>query len=774
MGYLAKRFLLLQVILTFAIIVSTSNSTSAKDCARESGNSGATSEAPASEPAFSPNTDLVFSVNKTVNPPQIDGRLDEDLWKRATRVSNFCEITPGDNVRPKVITEALFTYDNDNLYIGFICHESDPDAIRATICDRDHMFSDDFAGIMIDTFKDQQNGYEFFVNPYGIQGDLRRTPNSEDSSFDTVWESAGEINSHGWTAEFAIPFRSIRFPDRYEQQWGIHILRIRPRDSREQISWAPISRDESCLFCQAGTIEGIKGVNRGKNFEFLPYVLASQSGSLKDEENPSLGFHNDNLDADGGFGIKYGITPNLTLDFAYNPDFSQIESDAAQLDVNTTFALSFPEKRPFFLEGSDIFSTTASVVYTRSINDPLAAAKITGKVGKYTVGYIFGWDEASPFVVPFEDWSEAALGGRSVSNVLRLKRDILTDSNVGLIVTDRRLSDGSNFVFGLDENVRFMENYRMTTQVLYSHTKEPNDPALSSDFTDTTFGGKNYTSTFDGEAFPGYGILTSLRREARHWNFSLNYNDISPTLRAENGFIANNNYRMGTIWTGAYFQPNNSILDAAEPAFNWGRKLNYNGAFKDTWYAPQISIVFKKQTSIWTQYIWSKERFKNVLVKGISRSEGNISTNASEKISGGFYWRVGRSVAREEDPPVLGRERTYEIWGTLKPTPRLMFDADYTFSKMLGPDASSELFRGYITRSRLTYQFTRCLFLRLVTQYNNFNREIEIDPLLSYKINPFTVFFVGSTHRLEDYGSTVNYGQSERQFFIKFQYLFRV
>jgi hypothetical protein len=742
--------------------------------------SAAPADSSGTGPAFAPNSELDVTVPRISEPPRIDGSLDDPCWENAARLSNFCEISPGDNIEPPVRTEAFFGYDSENFYFGFICHDESPERIRASMTDRDEIFQDDFAGIMLDTFKDQKLAYEIFVNPYGIQGDLRRNYNNEDETFDMIWQSDGRINGEGWTAEAAIPFRSLRFPDTHEQEWLVHVLRIRPRDSREQHSWAPISRDESCLFCQAGTLRGMEGVNRGKNLEILPYAIANQSGGLNDEEDPRLGFSDKDMGGEAGVGVKYGITSNLTLDFTYNPDFSQVESDVAQIDVNTTFALFFPEKRPFFLEGRDIFQTE-NLIYTRSINDPTAAAKVTGKVGKYTLGYILARDDASPFIVPFEDNSELALGGESVSNILRVKRDLLSDSYVGLIATDRRLSDGSNSLLVLDGDVRFLENYRVSGQFGYTHTEEPDDPELSSDFADTTFGEKNHTSVFDGESFVGRGHRLNFSRSARHWNFNLWYNDLSPTFRADNGFITGNNNTETGLWTGVTFQPNNRVFETIQPQLNWGYEQNHDHVFKDTWTSPSIYVRFKKQTGIWMGYLWSRERFKGTLVEGIRRFEGDISTDATEMLSGGAYWRFGRSVARGEDPPILGHERVYEAWGTFKPTSRLNLNFNYTHARMKETASGPELYSGYVARNRLTYQFSKRLFLRLVTQYNDFSRRFEVDPLISYKINPFTVFYLGSTHDFRDFskdedleGAVQGFKKTDRQFFAKIQYLFRI
>jgi hypothetical protein len=728
--------------------------------------------------AFTPNVNLSVIVPRTPERPRIDGHLDEAMWANALRLGNFCEISPGDNTKPSCKTEALFAYDDQNFYMGFICCDDSPEQIRASMSDRDDIFGDDFVGVILDTFGDKQNSYELFINPYGIQGDLRRTYNNEDASFDTIWESGGHINSKGWVAEAAIPFRSIRFPDQHQQEWLMHILRIRPRNSREQHSWAPLDRDESCLLCQAGTFRGMEGVNSGKNLEILPYAIASQSGSLKDEENPALGFENAPASGEAGVGVKYGITPNLTLDFTYNPDFSQVEADAAQVDVNTTFALFFSEKRPFFLEGREIFNSR-NLIYTRSLNDPMMAAKLTGKMGKFTVGYILGRDDYSPFVVPFEDNSEIAVGGKSVSNILRVKRDILSDSYVGLIATDRRLDGGgSNSLVVADASVRFMENYRLNSQIGFSDTKEPDDPSLSSDFADTTFGRDKHTTVFDGETYRGNTLHLELERDARYWNFEVYYNDLSPTFRANNGFITNNNYRSGGFWTGVLFQPNGRVFEKVQPQFNYGLEYNHDDVFKDTWVSPSIWIQFKRQTNMWMGYLKSRERFKGVLIEGIERLQYNIHSNASDILQGGMYFQVGRSIARGEDPPILGHERYFEAWGTLKPTSRLKSNFTYVFAKMMETESGPNLYEGYIIRNRLSYQFNRRLFLRLVTQYNDFSRRMEIDPLLSYKINPFTVFYVGSTHDVEnftgeDYGD-LGYRQTNRQFFAKIQYLFRI
>lgn len=742
----------------------------------------------ASAASYRPNSTLTFVVPRLAQALTIDGRLDEPLWQDATKLTGFLEIDPGDNCRPQAETEAMLAYDAENLYIGFVCHDDRPAAIRANVTDRDAMFGDDFAGVMIDTFRDQQNGYEFFVNPRGIQGDLRRSRNEEDASYDAVWQSGGHVTDSGWTAEIAIPFRSIRFPDQDAQSWGIHVFRNRPRESREQMSWAPISRDNDCFFCQAGTMSGITGVNQGRNLEVLPYVLASQAGGLDGTDDASFDWSNDDSAGEAGVGIKYGVTPNHTLDFTYNPDFSQIESDATQIDANRTFALLYPEKRPFFLEGADMFMSTMDVVYTRSINDPELAGKFTGKSGPNTIALMSAWDETSPYIVPFEEQSLATAGTDTYSSILRAKRDVLTESYVGLLATDRREADGdgSNTTFGGDARIRFNDNFRVTAQLMGSYTHEPDDTVMSADFPDIRFGDEyQYDSFFNGETFAGFASEIDLVRSGRHYNANLWYDDYSPTFRAETGFITQNDYRMAGFWNGYMFQlEQNPVFERIEPQLEGGRKYNYAGEFKDTWLAPGIWFRLKKQTYVWTGYVWSEEVFAGTRVEGIERWSWDIDTSCSKYCSAGMYGRLGHSVVRDRDNPRLGDEWSYGVYFNTKPLSQLRFDVTYDSFRLDELDGGQRIFDTFVSRAKLTYQFTNNLFFRVIGEYVDDVESASIDPLLSYKINPFTVFFVGSSHgfaNYEDDPATVpveiaepGYKQTERLFFVKFQYLFRV
>ncbi|UCC43319.1 MAG: carbohydrate binding family 9 domain-containing protein, partial [Candidatus Zixiibacteriota bacterium] len=408
------------------------------------------------EPQFKPSLEIF----KTDDGIKVDGNLDDHGWKKAGRAGNFVERSPGENVPPAVETEAYITYDEDKLYVAFVCHD-DPSSIRATMCQRDQFSGDDAICLLVDTYGDAAWAYEFYVNPYGVQKDyLWSSIAGEDPGFDLIWESAAKITDSGYQVEMAIPFASMRFPNKEVQSWKIDFWRNHPRESFKQYSWAAYDRNEQCWACQWGTIEGIANVRPGKGLELLPTVVGSQFGQLSDMDNPDSPFDNSDPDGEFSLGGKYALSSDLTLEGAYNPDFSQIESDAAQIDVNTTVALFYPERRPFFQEGSDIFRTLFNSFYTRTVNDPQFAAKLTGRTERNSVGFMTALDENTPYMIPLEESSVLLNSKKSVVNAFRGIRTVGSDSKLGFILTDRRWTEGgSGSIAAVDYDIRLSNVY---------------------------------------------------------------------------------------------------------------------------------------------------------------------------------------------------------------------------------------------------------------------------------------------------------------------------
>lgn len=725
---------------------------------------------------FTSNFKPEVTIESTGSPITIDGELTDGAWSSATKVTGFSEFEPGDNVQPPVKTEVFITYDQTHLYLGFVAHD-DPSKIRASYQDRDQAFQDDFVGVLIDTYGNASWAYEMFANPYGIQMDGRWMSSGEDMSFDLLFHTEGRITEQGYQVEFAIPFRSLRFPDNTSPSWRITFIRTHPREHRGQYSWAALDRDNPCVLCQLGYLRGMRNIQSGRNFEFLPETVVSQAGERSDMDDPVSEFQNDPVQGEVSLGIKYGITPTLTADLAFNPDYSQVEADPAQIDVNTTFALHFPERRPFFQEGSDLFDTYVNAVYTRSINDPIVAAKLTGRMQNWSLAYIGARDRQSPILVPFEEESETVGAEKSipsVSNIFRAQRNLGNDSFLGVLLTDRRLDNGgSGSLLSADGGLRFLRNYRVEWQLLGSHTVEPSDTSLSSDFPDLRFGKEDHTAVFDGESFSGHALYAELSRDARHWDWDLNYEEYSPAFRAANGFVTKNNNREISVSTDYEFRPESNLVKNLSPMINVGREWNYQGVRKDEWIRPGFWGQFFGQTNVAGGYIISSERFEDLEFTGLRRWELNINSNFSDILKPGFYISSGETVARNEDPPISAHSVRLSIWADIKPSQRLIVHPDYDHLILKKKDGTT-LNDDFIFRTRINYQLTRSLYLRVVTQYNGFDDQLEIDPLLTYRINAFSVIYLGSTHDFKEYDRPADFRQMSRQIFFKVRYLFQI
>ncbi|HEX8557040.1 MAG TPA: DUF5916 domain-containing protein, partial [Pyrinomonadaceae bacterium] len=329
-------------------------------------------------------------IPKLETAPSIDGRLDDEAWKSAALLTDFYQTQPGDNTPASKKTEVFIGYDSKFLYAAFRAHD-DADKVRATVAKRDDIFNDDYVGIILDTYNDKRKAYEFFFNPFGVQADgIFTEAGGEDFSVDVLMESRGALTADGYVVEVAIPFKSLRYEAGADSVWGIHLQRSIKRLNNELDSWMPLSRDASGLLNQAGHITGFEGLSGGRVLEIIPSLTLSEAGrrvralpAAATAADPTLSdpgrFVNDPAKFDPGLTVKYGLTPTVTLDFAVNPDFAQVEADETVVTANQRFPIFFEEKRPFFLEGKEIFETPLTPVHTRAIIDPDYAAKLTGK-----------------------------------------------------------------------------------------------------------------------------------------------------------------------------------------------------------------------------------------------------------------------------------------------------------------------------------------------------------------------------------------------------------
>ncbi len=715
-------------------------------------------------------------ISRTAGEIEIDGELQDPGWRGAAVADNFAEHSPGDQTKPEVNTIVWITYDDDNLYVAWMCYD-DPGEVRASFCERDQIFSDDYVILCLDTYGEATLAYELAANPYGIPGDLLfSSARGEDITYDMIFETAARITEFGWVVEMAIPYTRLRFPGTEQQTWRVDFWRNRPRESRYQYSWAAYDRGEDCWPCQWGTVTGISDIRPGTGLDLLPAVIAHQSGSLDDEGQ----FSNDPATSDVSLGVAYDFSSELTAEATINPDFSQVESDAARIDVNTTFALNYPERRPFFQEGSDLFNTYFNAVYTRSIYDPLVAGKVTWRKGSNSAAFLSAKDDNSVIILPFEESSRYVAGGVSFSNILRARHDLGEQSHLGLVATDRRFKGGgAGSLAGIDGKIRFSASNALRFQVMATRTNEVYKPALTdSAFNEKRFADGAYNAALDGETFWGHGVYASLNRSAANYWMGGDYRERSPTFRADNGFEPSNNNRMGSAWLGGILRFENSrVLENINGQVDAARKWNFEGIKKDEWINSSFEVRFRAaQTGIHSRFMRSNELFSGVQFVNIWDAHTCFNTQPSAALRFGGYLNYGHRIARGQ--VVLGKEITRGLWADIRPIDRLLVSLSYDNAFSDDLETGTRLFSQSILRTRMALQVSRALSGRLVLQYNDRFDCWDIDPLVTYRINSLSVFYIGSTQEYQHLnladGPREGWCLASRQYFLKFQYLLRL
>ena len=712
----------------------------------------------------------ILEIERVLSPITIDGDLTDLEWGQAKGTDYFVEIDPGDNVEPSEKTAVKVTYDDHNLYVAFWAY-SDPKTIRTSYQNRDRAWGDDFVAIFLDTYGDANTGTMIGSNPYGIQMDAKTSGGGDDDpTFDLVYESKGKITDTGYQVEMAIPFSSLSFPNKDVQEWKIGFYRSLPREKRSQILWGGFDRTNPCFLCQMGTLIGIQGIKQRGSFEFLPAIVGSQVAEL--DQNNTL--QKGNAQGEASLGIKYSLSSDRVIELTINPDYSQVEADEEQVDVNTTFALFFPEKRPFFNAGNDLIDTWINAIYTRSINNPIASGRMINRGQKNSWYLLSAIDENSPYTIPGEEQSFSLSGGRSISNIFRFRRTLEEASFFGILATDRRMvdNDGSGSVVGFDTRYKFNKTYQVEFQTLFSHTKEPHDSLLISN---VNFG-DNHTFTFDGESFTGNAMELEFRRETEHWGLETGYDHRSPAFRADNGFISNNNQRRVYLESYWVYTPD-KMISKVVGGFHSGIESNFDGQIKTRYTSFFGNVMLPRQTRLAANIITIPyNHFKNTELTGLWKIRLRINSQFNKLIS--FGGSLGRSIEKVTflDIPEKGSSNSFSLWTRLKVSDRMQVGGTYENHRMTTLDKKEEYYSGYLTGIRMNYQYNQALSFRLLGQYNDFSQTFQLQPLVSYQPSPFTIFYIGSTSNQTmnnlNVDSVRNGQLTGRQLFFKFQYLF--
>jgi hypothetical protein len=705
-------------------------------------------------------------IHRSTGPIVVDGTLDELAWRDAWSMELGYEVQPGENVPPPVRTEVLVTWDADAVYFGFRAFDPSPQDIRAFLTDRDNVGSDDWVAVILDTFNDERRSFDLFVNPLGVQTDMVETQ-ATNEEWDAIWDSAGRITDWGWVAELRVPFASLRFQQKEGPQvWGFDAVRSYPRTVRHHIGLFPRDRSNNCYLCQAVKIEGFEGAKSGNNLEVAPTITSTRTDSLTDVPGGTL--IKGSPTSEFGLTARWGVSPAMTLSGTYNPDFSQVEADALQLDVNEPFAIFYPEKRPFFLEGTDFFSTPLEVIYTRTMREPAWGAKLTGKQSGNTVGAYVVQDELTNLLFPGSQESDTTtLEQRNTSAVLRYKRDVGSELTLGALVTDREGEAYYNRVAGFDGEWKPTETDMFRLQVLGSATRYPG--ATASEFGQPTGELRDLSAEF------------LYLHETRTWDYWAWLRDLGDDFRADLGFLPQVDYRLAEAGAGYTWNSDGSTWYSALRAETFVRhvvdqqgNLLYDRTYAIFSYEGALQSHAYAQVDLW------REAYNGV---EFDRRELNLHNCMSPGGGTDFFVNFTFGDKIDYDNTRLGRRLRVSPGITQRLGRHLSVELSGAWERMR--EASQELYTAAVARATLAYQFNTRAFVRAVLQYSSYDYNLALyddDPedfeeglftqlLFAYKLNPQSAIYVGysdASQGTQDYSLT----RTDRTFFVKAGYAF--
>ena len=778
------------------------------------------------------------SLSRFEMPPVIDGKLDDNVWKKALILKDFYQTQPGDNIAPSKPTEVFLGYDPKFLYIAFHCYD-EPGKVRANIPKRDNIWDDDYVGILFDTFNDQRKAYEFDFNPLGIQADgIWTDGQGEDFSLDIVMESRGVVTEDGYTIEVALPFKSLRYVAGKDKLWGVHFWRRIKRFNNELDMWMPINRDQSSWLAQAGHLTGLEGLSTERTLDLIPSLTLSETGKRKAGITVAQlaqggRFVNEPVKFDPGLTGKYSPKPTLTFDFAINPDFAQVESDQLVVTANQRFPIFFGEKRPFFLEGIDIFQTQIAAVHTRAIIDPDVAVKVTGRSGRNTYGLLLASDNGPGNFS--EDERPTAdprfLDKNAQVGILRLKRDIgKSDSFVGLLGTYSRFVDRYNELGGVDGRFRLDKQTTFSWQVLATYSRR-------------FFFYPEEGGSFDRKE-PGLAYATSYDKDGRHWGYNFSTVGRSRYFRSDVGFSRRTNTNNFNYFLRYKSEPKPKAKLISWRVYNaFGGNYDWQGHSQSFNNESQIQFSFRRQTYFGVGYDQGYERLfeeefgptrksSDCVVKNNCTFAGDDNERSTP--NRGIYVFVGSTPSKKynfnlfvnrvwnqfdfdfgalpkfpraspsalaaagaraaglcggsNQPPVCNAPQDpapgdfWHIDGgvTYQPMPALSASLSFTRERLVRYDSRRVAFDENIVSLRTTYQFTRFLFARGRIDFDSLASNWKGQFLLGWTPNPGTAFYVGYNDDLNRNGFNRFSGLLEpgfrrngRTFFIKMSYLFR-
>ena len=767
------------------------------------------------------------TTNKNIGIPRIQGEvsidanLDDIQWQQAKKISMNIVTRPYDNTPSPVDTQALIMENGEILYIAFIAKDPEPNEIRAFLKDRDRSWGDDLVGVKIDTYNDQRTAYRFLSNPLGAQidGIESEVTKKESDSWDGIWQSAGKVTNEGYLVEMALPLRMLNFEEsKGSQTWGMEFMRFYPRSQFLRLSNITLDRGNSCELCQLVTVTGFEGAKQGNNLTLTPALVAT---AIENRDQDSI---DDNdwqreTNIEPSLDFRWGITPDLLLNATINPDFSTVETDRAQLNINNNFALFFDEKRPFFLDNQDYFDSNYNLVYTRNINAPNYGAKLTGRHKNHSFGFFLTDDADTNILIPGNRASTiATIDSESKAAAIRYRNNFSENITLGWLSTLRTSEDYENSVHGLDARFRLSTEDVVKFQTLYSKTQYPDDlfeQFCGSDNIDDCnapdssngcdLSECNYNEpllrTLNSTPFSGNAFKAGYYHTDSDWYYFARHEQQNQGFRGDLGFI--------------------SRVDFKKSAFGGSRK----------WYAEQNK--WWTQFRLYSDYDTTHNDNGELIEEELDfRAELNASYNSYFRLSYSVRDTVGSRLDKSSlainDNTTLFRENNISFFTDITPVLGLQLKTYISYDNVIdynnnrigkrkqfvptinwninkhleirlkhtfrqldadNPDIdNNKLFIARLTDFRATYQFSVLSFLRLTLIYNNTHRnpnnylfsdpediqsvskDLSSELLYAYKINAQTVFYLGYADHQASENSFSNLAKDTRSAFMKFSY----
>tara|TARA_B100001121_G_scaffold195540_1_gene170826 strand:+ start:127 stop:2304 length:2178 start_codon:yes stop_codon:yes gene_type:complete len=709
----------------------------------------------------------IFGSYLSANAPVIDGVIEKDEWLNATEYELELEVSPARNAPALLKTFAKIKHDDENLYVAFRAF-ADKDEIRATIRSRDTGWLEDYVGVVIDTFGDDRYAIALGVNALGSQLDLKQTPGDrdEDTSWNILFFAETSFTDYGYSAEFKIPFAELRYPDEEVQEWSIGFVRksFEPGTQTIFADFTVYAQDQ-CFFCATDEVYVIQDLEETNRNYVYPYITVNQKA-----DRPVDNLKYQNPDYEIGVSGLLDLDENNTIEYTINPDFSQVEADAAQILVNETFAVSLEERRTFFLEGTDLLDTDLDSVYTRSINNPLNAIKFINQSDKTSSLFMRAQDTDSPYLAGGLYQSYSGNAGKSEVSILRSVRNYENQSNIGLLLTNRDYHRGGHGrLVEVDANIRFQELYRLQLDFAKSYTQESDDNFLE---TEDSLNGITYA--MDGENFRGDAKNIRFVREGDGNTWGARLEDISPNYRADVGFVRQTGFKQLNFWHSRQYRSNN-FFRLMSPRIILRERSDYEG----NQISDMMEIGARFETSInlrgnIERKIFKKEQFKDYLFNEDQvRDSLWLGYSPSEAWGINFNADYGDRIAYNEDIPVIGDQANYTLFLALRPTDNLSIFLNKRKIQLKDKLSGEDFYNGSVDRITTNYSFSNDLSFKVNIESNDFSDDYYLETLFKWSPDPYTIFYAGSSQFLNDGEPGGSLQLYTSQIYLKFQYFYQ-